>query len=344
MVNANTVHYIRVLEGYRDKCYVCNVLCQKSFEFYSKIKSFFSFPILLSSSLLTILNSGDFMNTTNMKISNITLNCCNVIFIAIITNFKIAEKQSNFKLLSGKYMKLCHVIEDILLYNISDITHNSINEVTREYDNLTELLEYPYPEHIKNKVKKMYKSKKILPNILNCDTDFSSTCHSPPLSVYQGNKNQTIDSHVSKIGFKTKIIRDKVNEKYTKNDSAENIKHKIIETPRLYTENGNTSPTKNVTYKNKFINNEICANEIIENEENKDIELKIPNIAISKSPYTFNRTCSDSTTTECVSTPTFVNNSISPILKNSKHREKIERMIPNEIVDTVTDSNKVVNV
>lgn len=344
MINANTVHYIRVLEGYRDKCYVCNVLCQKSFEFYSKIKSILSFPILLSSSLLTILNSGDFMNITNMKISNITLNCCNVIFITIINNFKIAEKQSNFKLLSGKYMKLCHVIEDILLYNVSDITHHSINEVTREYDNLTELLEYPYPEHIKNKVKKMYKSKKVLPNILNCDTDFSSSCHSPPLSVYQGNKNQTLDSHVSKIALKTKIIKDNIHEKHAKNESLENI-NKKNNIPVLCHEKGNKSPTKNIKYKNKFINNEISDdNEIYDNEENKDIELKIPNIAISKSPYVFNRTYSDSTSTEHVATPTFVNNSISPILKNTRHCQKIDRMIPDEIVDTVTANDKTTNV
>jgi hypothetical protein len=37
---------------------------------------------------------------------------------------------------------------------------------------LNESLDFPFPNFIKNRVKKVYSGKKVLPNILNCEISF----------------------------------------------------------------------------------------------------------------------------------------------------------------------------
>ena len=41
-----------------------------------------------------------------------------------------------------------------------------------EYDVLYDQLDYAFPNFIKNRVKKIYSGKKVLPNILNCEISF----------------------------------------------------------------------------------------------------------------------------------------------------------------------------
>jgi hypothetical protein len=169
---------IKLLESYRDKCYVNNVLCQKTSDYYNKIKAVISLPLILSSSVMTILNSSD-IDTGDMKIANVILNGTTALLLSLTSNFKIAEKTTAFKSMAVKYMKLTHNIEDKLLYNYDSITKEIVNDIIKEYDNLNESLEYSFPEHIKNKVKEQYRGTKSLPNILNCEGEFSSSNNSP---------------------------------------------------------------------------------------------------------------------------------------------------------------------
>ena len=37
---------------------------------------------------------------------------------------------------------------------------------------ITEQIDFTYPEFIKNRVKKTFYNKKVLPNVLNCDISF----------------------------------------------------------------------------------------------------------------------------------------------------------------------------
>lgn len=179
----NILQNTKILEEYRDRCYVNNVLCQKSCDFYGKIKLLISIPLILLSSLMTILNSSELNSTEidynfqkGIKVLNIILNAFTVVLISLTNTLKISEKQSNFRNLAIKYNKLCHVIEDNLIYSVDNISHKSIFELITEYDNLNEALEYSFPEHIKNRVKAIYKNKRTLPNILNCETDFVGSC------------------------------------------------------------------------------------------------------------------------------------------------------------------------
>lgn len=182
-MSSKSLNYIdkntRILEEYRDKCYVNNVLCQRSSEYYGRLKMLISIPLIVLSSIMTVMNSAE-LNSSSLdnnymrvvKILNIILNSFTVLLISFNNTFKITEKHNQFRLLSIKYIKLCHVLEDNLVYSIHHISHQTIFELIVEYDNLNETLEYNFPEHVKRAVKKMYLNKKTLPNILNCETDF----------------------------------------------------------------------------------------------------------------------------------------------------------------------------
>ena len=51
---------------------------------------------------------------------------------------------------------------------------DDVSEVIKKYDDIVESNEYPFPRHIKNKVRNTYKEKRTLPAVLNCvGTDFS---------------------------------------------------------------------------------------------------------------------------------------------------------------------------
>lgn len=193
-----------ILEGYRDKCYVNNILCQMSFEYYNRIKSIISVPLILSTSVMTILNSSD-IKASDMKIANIVLNGLTVLILALVNNFKFAEKASNFRSLSLKYNKLCHIIEDKLVYDIDNVSNDVINDIIKEYDSFNELLEYPFPNSIKNTVRKTYKNKKSLPNILNCTTQFSA--QPTPYTTFDNLPNNSIKNEP--IHIKGRLLSSK---------------------------------------------------------------------------------------------------------------------------------------
>jgi hypothetical protein len=162
---------IRLLQEYRDKCYVYNVMCEMSSSYYSNIKSFINIPLILSTSALTICNASSF-RAEDMQIPNICINACTALLISFINNFKLAEKCSNFRSLALKYMQLLHHIEDKLNSEGDKIDAEDFRDIVKLYDDLASQNEYAVPTHIKTKVKKIYHCKRFLPNILNCEQDF----------------------------------------------------------------------------------------------------------------------------------------------------------------------------
>jgi hypothetical protein len=123
---------------------------------------------------MTIFNSSSF-DSEKMKIPNICLNAITTLILSLISNFKIAPKQSNFRSVSIKFNKITHVIENKLTNEIEKITPEYITSIISEFDIIQDSLEYQYPEHIKKKVKKIYAGARILPNCLNMVTDFIPT-------------------------------------------------------------------------------------------------------------------------------------------------------------------------
>jgi hypothetical protein len=65
-----SIEQMKLLEGYRDKAYIGTILCDDSFNYYSFIKTLIHIHLVLSSTIMTLLNSSDFDPVT-MRIPNI---------------------------------------------------------------------------------------------------------------------------------------------------------------------------------------------------------------------------------------------------------------------------------
>ncbi len=156
---------IHILKEYQDRVYVYNVLCVKTYEYYNQLKSVINIPLILSSSVMTILNSGSF-EPEQLQIPNLIVNACTTIMISLINNFKIAEKSQVFRNLSLKYITLLHEIEH-KVNNDNNIDADEIQSIVKQYDDLLSMNEYTFPEHIKRKVKKIFSGKRILPVIIS---------------------------------------------------------------------------------------------------------------------------------------------------------------------------------
>ena len=162
---------IILIQNYRDQSFISNILCEKSSHYYLYLKNIISFPLIVSSSVMTVLNSSSF-SSEDMKIPNIIINAGTTLLLSLMNNFKFVEKTNNFKSVAIKFNKLTHSIENRLRNDLINISVNDINNIIAEYDNLNEQIDYPY--HIRKKIKKRYKRSKNLPAIFNCEEDFTN--------------------------------------------------------------------------------------------------------------------------------------------------------------------------
>ncbi len=128
-----STEHVKLLESYRDKTYRTSILCAQSSEHFSFLRSMVNLPLIISSSVMTVLN---------------------------------------FKQIEIKMNKLTHKIEDFLSIDLENTKIEDIRSIINEYDSLNEILDFTYPNFIKNRVKKIYSGKKTLPNILNCEISF----------------------------------------------------------------------------------------------------------------------------------------------------------------------------
>ena len=163
---------IKLLESYRDKAYITSILCSQSAEHFSFLRSIVNIPLILSSSTMTVLNSLSEGSENNMKYANIVLNAWTSLILSLVGNFKLPEQATNFSQIQVKMNKLTHQIEDKLTIDIENCKIEDIRHFINEYDALYEQLDYVFPNFIKNRVKKIYSGKKVLPNILNCEISF----------------------------------------------------------------------------------------------------------------------------------------------------------------------------
>ncbi len=164
--------HIKLLESYRDKSYITSILCAQSSEHFEFLRSIINIPLILSSSVMTVMNSMNETNSNEIKISNIVLNTWTSLILSLVGNFKLTEQATNFKQIEIKMNKLTHKIEDFLSLDLESTKIEDIRAIINEYDSLNESLDFPFPNFIKNRVKKIYSGKKTLPNILNCEISF----------------------------------------------------------------------------------------------------------------------------------------------------------------------------
>jgi hypothetical protein len=148
-----TSEQIKLLESYRDKAYITSILCSQSSEHFSFLRSIINIPLILSSSVMTVLNSMDEGTNNRMKIYNIILNAWTNLILSLVGNFKLPEQATNFSQIQVKMNKLCHQIEDKLTIDLESCKIEDNRHFINDYDALYEQLDYSFPNFIKNRVK-----------------------------------------------------------------------------------------------------------------------------------------------------------------------------------------------
>lgn len=113
-----------------DKCEAMSLLCQRATQHWSLIKFLFQIPLILTSSVMCILNSFD-NDKGNMKIPNVVVNGASVLILALQNNLKVPEKVELFKSLSNNFLQLAHQIEGM---EEEEILKANINTITDKYD------------------------------------------------------------------------------------------------------------------------------------------------------------------------------------------------------------------
>lgn len=164
-----------LLNEYFDKSYITSLLCELSYNYYSMCYQFFIFPTILSSSILTVLNSSS-IDETSVKIINIVVNGINTLLLAINSNFKLNDRYNHFRLMKIKFNSLHHRIETDKNKKINDPSYTiNLEEIINDFDNLYNDLSYQFPNHIKQKIIKKYGKYRKLPNSLEIENSFPST-------------------------------------------------------------------------------------------------------------------------------------------------------------------------
>ena len=146
-----------------DKCECMSLLSQRACNHWSFIKFLFQIPLILTSSVMCILNSFD-KGDGMMKIPNVVVNGISVLLISYQSNLKVAEKVELFKNLSNSFLKLAHEIEG---KSPEELDRNTVNILIEKYDSLiTTCLFEDIPKSIKLEVIKIFQGK-TLPLQLN---------------------------------------------------------------------------------------------------------------------------------------------------------------------------------
>lgn len=146
---------VELLNQYKDKCYISAILCEQSTSYYSFIKNIINIPLIICNSIMIVINSI-VLDENTLKILNIILNSSSAIILSLISNFKIYEKINEFHTSYIKYNKLMNTIHSKMTNNYEEITSDFIISVVNDYDNITDNLNYAFPNKIKKRIKNQY--------------------------------------------------------------------------------------------------------------------------------------------------------------------------------------------
>jgi hypothetical protein len=254
-----------IIFQYRDKTYICSILCQQTSDWYYFLKTIINIPLILMSTSLSIINSLNIDNL-DMRIPNIVINASFALILSLINNFNISEKQANFRSLHLKYTKLTHFIEDKITNELENCTKEDIRKIINDYDAITDNLEYPYPGFIRLRVKKRFFGKKTLPNILNCEIVFVNKEDDTPLIKYlNSNEDKKISILIEKNKFENEIYSNDLNNEFN-NDNYN------ISTKSLF---GNNRLQREDSSKSLFGNNRLQREDSLKSLNNNDKKISI---------------------------------------------------------------------
>jgi len=157
------------LKEYLDKSFISAILCDYHYQFYNKINYISMFPLVIGSSLLTILNSST-IDESIMKYINISINGLNTLIIALTTNYKLNDRLTTYKNLYIKYQKLSHKIESSINKS-TDINDKIMDDIINEYDGIGNDNDFGYLSSYKKMIVDRYGKTRHLPNSLQLDGD-----------------------------------------------------------------------------------------------------------------------------------------------------------------------------
>jgi len=157
------------LKAYLDKSFISAILCQYHYEYYNKINYISMFPLIIGSSVLTILNSST-IDESIMKYINISINGLNTLIIALTTNYKLNDRLTTYKNLYVKYQKISHKIESTI-NNSTEITDRILDDIINEYDMIGNDNQFAYLSSYKKKIVDKYGKTRSMPNSLALDGD-----------------------------------------------------------------------------------------------------------------------------------------------------------------------------
>ena len=154
-----------LIDDYNDMAFVYSILCLRTSNYFGRLKYITDLPIIISSATISIINSNLQENVEGLKIANISFNILTAVLISINNFSKISEKRQIFKLLSDKFSKLSHKIEEKKIMNKIDM--DFISNVINQYETAVESIDFDFPESIKKAVRDEYKTQRTLPPVIN---------------------------------------------------------------------------------------------------------------------------------------------------------------------------------
>jgi len=75
-----------------DKCEAMSLLSSKRSSHWSFIKLLFQIPLIMTSSIMYVLNSFEREGENKMRIPNVVVNGCSALILFLQNNLKVAEK------------------------------------------------------------------------------------------------------------------------------------------------------------------------------------------------------------------------------------------------------------
>ena len=144
-----------LIDKYSDFCYCMSHLCNRTSNYYNRIKQIIEIPLIFTSSTLAILNSS-LREGEALRVFNIAINTVTAVLINMMSRLKIAETCASCKELAIRFDKLQSEIEKSRMFN--DINQDKINSFIKEYEVLIQQCPTAFPYHIKKNLLDDFKS------------------------------------------------------------------------------------------------------------------------------------------------------------------------------------------
>jgi len=158
----------QLLKQYQDKSYINALLAEESTNYYNFIKNIINIPLIICNTAMVCINSI-IVDQDLLKILNIILNSSTGLILSLISNFKLYEHIQQYHQLQIKFNKLCHLIDSKITNDLENINNDFISNVVEDYDQISESIEFAYPNSVKKRIKKQYEGKLHLPASLSID-------------------------------------------------------------------------------------------------------------------------------------------------------------------------------